>query len=69
MKKTKLPVRERILNYLWKGHEVDAKTLSRRIKANYNSVRRELGYLMRRGSVFYSLGGGAKGVKGYYTSI
>ncbi len=52
MAKTKLTVRERILKYLGKDNVVDSKTLAKRIKANHNSVRRELGYLQRHRTVF-----------------
>ena len=49
MKKSKLTVRERILKLFDNNHVggLDAKTIAKRTKSNYNSVRRELGYIMR----------------------
>ena len=48
MKKTKLTVRERILNLLRKASKpLDAKTIASKAKLNYNTVRKELGILYR----------------------
>lgn len=44
--KTKTTVREKIINLLRKvGKPLDAKTIAKRGKLNYNTVRKELGYL------------------------
>ena len=44
--KTKFTVRESILNLLRKSSKpLDAKTIAKRGKLNYNTVRKELGYL------------------------
>lgn len=44
--KTKTTVRERILNLLRKATKpLDAKTIAKRGKLNYNTVRKELGAL------------------------
>lgn len=46
--KTKTTVRQRILNLLRKASKpLDAKTIARRGKMNYNTVRKELGWLYR----------------------
>lgn len=46
--KTKVTVRQRILNLLRKVDKpLDAKTIAKRGKLNYNTVRKELGALYR----------------------
>lgn len=46
--KTKTTVREKILNLLRKvGKPLDPKTIAKRGKLNYNTVRKELGILSR----------------------
>lgn len=46
--KTKTTVRQRILNLLRKASKpLDAKTIAKRGKLNYNTVRKELGTLLQ----------------------
>ena len=52
--KTKTTVRQRILNLLRKASRpLDAKTIAKRGKLNYNTVRKELGTLLHDGSEVY----------------
>lgn len=47
--KTKTAVRERILNLLRKASKpLDAKTIAKKGKLNYNTVRKELGILRKK---------------------
>lgn len=64
--KTKTTVRERILNLLRKATKpLDAKTIAKRGKLNYNTVRKELGYLMRSFNVHYDRNFGRKHYAAY----
>ena len=48
VRKPSLTVRESILNLLRKSSKpLDAKTIAKKGKLNYNTVRKELGYLRR----------------------
>ena len=50
--KTKTTVRQRILNLLHKvGKPLDAKTIAKRGKLNYNTVRKELGTLLHESEI------------------
>lgn len=57
--KTKTTVRQCIFNLLCKvGKPLDAKTIARRGKMNYNTVRKELGALMNDLQVYpYTISG------------
>lgn len=53
--KTKTTVREKIINLLCKASKpLDAKTIAKRGKLNYNTVRKELGRMYSTMSDFYS---------------
>lgn len=59
--KTKTTVRQRILNLLRKiGKPLDAKTIAKRGKLNYNTVRKELGTLLHDAEVYYDRNFGRK---------
>lgn len=54
-------VREKILNLLRKvGKPLDAKTIAKRGKFNYNTVRKELGTLLYEFEVYYDRNFGRK---------
>lgn len=55
VRKPSLTVRESILNLLRKSSKpLDAKTIAKKGKLNYNTVRKELGYLWTTASINYS---------------